>query len=161
MRKQFAFDPAVDFAIERFIDAPPRLVWEALTRPEHLKEWYMPRAWGRVVRTEMDVRPGGRWKHVMRFPDGFELHMDFVFVEVEAPSRLAWQHADHGRRKEGPPTSHTTVTLEDVGGGTCVTIVSRFESLAAREAAVAMGFTKPIEASNDRFDAYLRTLDRR
>src|SRR2546430_10792526 len=54
-----SFNPKLDFAIERFIDAPTRLVWEALTKPEHLKEWYMPKAWGRVSRTEMDVRPGG------------------------------------------------------------------------------------------------------
>ena len=47
MNRQFAFDPALDFAIERFIDAPARLVWDALTKPEHLKEWYMPRPWGR------------------------------------------------------------------------------------------------------------------
>lgn len=59
LRKEFKFDPALDFAIERFIDAPPQLVWEALTKPEHVKEWYMPRQWGRVVRTKMDLRPGG------------------------------------------------------------------------------------------------------
>ena len=46
MSKQFAFNPKLDFAIERFIDAPTRLVWEALTKPEHLKEWYMPKPWG-------------------------------------------------------------------------------------------------------------------
>ena len=55
MSQHFAFNPKLDFAIERHIDAPPRLVWEALTRPEHLKEWYMPKAWGRVARAEMDV----------------------------------------------------------------------------------------------------------
>ena len=59
MNKPFAFDPKLDFAIERFIEAPTRLVWEALTKPEHLKEWYMPKPWGRVARAEMDVRPGG------------------------------------------------------------------------------------------------------
>ena len=73
MNQQFAFDPKLDFTIERFIDAPTRLVWEALTKPEHLKEWYMPKAWGRVADCEMDVRPGGiiragrcssgRWRH--------------------------------------------------------------------------------------------------
>jgi Activator of Hsp90 ATPase homolog 1-like protein len=59
MSRQFTMDPKFDFAIERFIDAPTRLVWEALTKPEHLKEWYMPKPWGRVSRAEMDVRPGG------------------------------------------------------------------------------------------------------
>ena len=59
MSNHGTFNPKLDFAIERVIDASPRLVWEALTKPEHLKEWYMPRAWGRVSRAEMDVRPGG------------------------------------------------------------------------------------------------------
>jgi uncharacterized protein YndB with AHSA1/START domain len=38
MSRQFAFNPKLDFAIERVIDAPARLVWEALTRPEHLRK---------------------------------------------------------------------------------------------------------------------------
>ena len=38
MTERFTIDPKLDFAIERFIDAPVRLVWEALTKPEHLKE---------------------------------------------------------------------------------------------------------------------------
>ena len=59
MSTHVAFDPARDFAIERVIDAPVRLVWEALTTPAHLAEWYMPKPWGRVARAEMDVRPGG------------------------------------------------------------------------------------------------------
>jgi uncharacterized protein YndB with AHSA1/START domain len=59
MSQSFRIDPKLDFTIERFIDAPTRLVWEALTKPEHLKEWYMPKPWGRVSRAEMDLRPGG------------------------------------------------------------------------------------------------------
>ena len=59
MSQHFAFDPKTDFVIDRFIDAPRQLVWEALTKPEHLKAWYMPKAWGRVSRAEMDLRPGG------------------------------------------------------------------------------------------------------
>ena len=72
MSKQFKFDPKLDFAIERFIDAPTRLVWEALTKPEHLKEWYMPKPWGRVSRTEMDVRPGGIFSIDIATADGQE-----------------------------------------------------------------------------------------
>ena len=70
MSKRFAFDPKLDFAIERFIDAPTRLVWEALTKPEHLREWYMPKAWGRVSRAEMDVRPGGIFSIDIAVEDG-------------------------------------------------------------------------------------------
>ena len=73
MSRQFAFNPKLDFAIERFIDAPTRLVWEALTKPEHLKEWYMPKAWGRVTRAEMDVRPGGIFSIDIAVGDGRDL----------------------------------------------------------------------------------------
>jgi uncharacterized protein YndB with AHSA1/START domain len=59
MSKTITLDPKLDFAIERFIDAPVRLVWEALSKPEHLKEWYMPKPYGRVVHAEIDLRPGG------------------------------------------------------------------------------------------------------
>ena len=42
MTKPFTVNPKLDFALERFIDAPTHLVWEAVTTPEHLPEWYMP-----------------------------------------------------------------------------------------------------------------------
>lgn len=58
MSEEFMFNPKLDFAIERFIDAPTRLVWEALTKPEHLKEWYMPKPWGRVSRTRWTCARG-------------------------------------------------------------------------------------------------------
>ena len=90
MSRQFAFDPALDFAIERFIDAPPRLVWEALTRPEHLREWYMPKAWGRVARAEMDVRPGGIFRIDIAVGDGREVPNLGCFLDVAPMERLVW-----------------------------------------------------------------------
>lgn len=50
MSTQFTINPKLDFSIERFIDAPTRLVWDALTKPEHLKEWYMPKSRARQRR---------------------------------------------------------------------------------------------------------------
>ena len=73
MNKSFAFNPKTDFVLERFIDAPKQLVWEALTKPEHLKEWYMPKQWGRVARAEMDVRPGGIFSIDIATGDGREV----------------------------------------------------------------------------------------
>jgi uncharacterized protein YndB with AHSA1/START domain len=84
------FDPKLDFAIERFIDAPVALVWEALTKPEHLKEWYMPRAWGRVARTEMDVRPGGIFSIDIAVGDGREVPNLGCFLDVVPMERLVW-----------------------------------------------------------------------
>src|SRR5260221_1436437 len=103
--------------MSRVYDAPRGLVWQAMTRPEHIRRWWGGPGFTNPV-CEMDVRPGGLWHHVMRFPDGHELHLDFVFLEVEPPSRLVWRHVDHGMRKQGPPTCRTTVTLDDLGGRT-------------------------------------------
>ncbi|MBB6096517.1 uncharacterized protein YndB with AHSA1/START domain [Povalibacter uvarum] len=90
MRKQFAVDPKLDFTIERFIDAPVRLVWEALTKPEHLKEWYMPKAWGRVARAEMDVKPGGIFSIDIANAEGQEFPNLGCFLDVVPGERLVW-----------------------------------------------------------------------
>jgi len=90
MSQRFAIDPRLDFVIERFIDAPTRIVWEALTKPEHLKEWYMPRGWGRVSRAEMDVRPGGIFSIDIATGDGQEFPNLGCFVEVVPMERLVW-----------------------------------------------------------------------
>lgn len=143
--------------MRRIYDAARDLVWTAMTESSHVRQWWGGPGFTNPV-CEMDVRPGGRWRHVMRFPDGRELQMDFVFLKVDKPKRLVWQHADHGKRTEGLPTALITVTLEDLDGRTCWTMVARFNSMAERDTAAGMGFAHPIEASNDRLTAYLKAM---
>ena len=50
-------DPKLDLVLERVVDVPPHLVWEAWTQPEHLKKWFCPRPW-KTIDCEMDLRPG-------------------------------------------------------------------------------------------------------
>src|ERR1043165_16375 len=90
MSEQFTFNPKLDFAIERFIDAPTKLVWDALTKPEHLKEWYMPKAWGRVSRAELDLRPGGIIRIDIAVADGPEVPNLGCVLEVVPMERLVW-----------------------------------------------------------------------
>lgn len=90
MNKHFDFNPKLDFAIERFIDAPVRLVWEALTKPEHLKEWYMPRAWGRVSRAEIDPRPGGIISIDIAMDGGGDSPNLGCILEAIPMERLVW-----------------------------------------------------------------------
>lgn len=90
MSKPSAFDPRLDIVFERFVDAPPRLVWEALTQPEHVKEWYMPKAWGRVARCEMDLRPGGVFGIDTAVGDGREVPNLGCFLDVVPMERLVW-----------------------------------------------------------------------
>ena len=121
MSKQFAFNPNLDFAIERFIDAPPRLVWEALTKPEHLKEWYMPKPWGRVSRAEMDVRPGGVISIDIATEDGRDSPNLGCILEVIPMKRLVWTSMLFPGYRPAvfddiPITA--IVTMETVGTGT-------------------------------------------
>ena len=90
MHKTFAINPKTDFVIERFIDAPKQLVWEALTQPEHLKEWYMPKAWGAVSKCELDVRPGGMFSIDIKVGDGKEFPNLGCFLDVIPMERLVW-----------------------------------------------------------------------
>jgi uncharacterized protein YndB with AHSA1/START domain len=90
LTQQVTLDPKLDFAIERFIDAPTRLVWEALTKAEHLKEWYMPKAWGRVARAELDLRPGGIVSIDIAVGDGPVIPNVGCVLEVVPMERLVW-----------------------------------------------------------------------
>ena len=83
------FDPKLDLVFERFVDAPVRLVWEALTQPEHLKEWYMPKAWGRVAHSEMDARPGGIFRIDIAVGDREVPNLGCVLDAVPM-ERLVW-----------------------------------------------------------------------
>jgi uncharacterized protein YndB with AHSA1/START domain len=148
--------PASDSVIvmTRVYDAPRDLVWEAITDPKHVSRW-----WGGPGVTnpvcEMDVRPGGHWRHVMRFADGRELNMSFLFVEIDKPRKLVWQSAG----SQGVGDILFTATLDELDPNkTAWKLLTRFQSERDRETALSMGFAKPIEASNDRFAAYLETL---
>ena len=90
MSKHFAINPKTDIVLERFIDAPKHLVWEALTKPEHLREWYMPKPWGTVSHCEMDVRPGGIFSIDIATADGKEFPNLGCFLEVIPTERLVW-----------------------------------------------------------------------
>jgi uncharacterized protein YndB with AHSA1/START domain len=141
----------------RVYEAPRALVWQAMTQAAHVREWWGGAGCSNPL-CDMDVRPGGLWTHVMRFPDGRELRLAFTFLEVQEPARLVWQNTDYGTRKEGPPAAQVTVTLDDLGGSTRWTMVARFRSLAERDAAVGMGFSRPSAASGDRLVEYLQTM---
>ncbi len=143
----------------RTFDASRDLVWSAFTDPKHVSRWFGGKGFETTL-CEMDVRPGGIWKHVMRMPNGAELVMEVVFLEVKKPERLVWQHVDHGKRPHSPhPTSHMTVTLEAVSTKkTKWTLVTRFDSLEERDAAQRIGFAAVIEEGTEKLADLLRTL---
>jgi uncharacterized protein YndB with AHSA1/START domain len=151
-----SLDEAV-IIMTRTFDAPREKVWEALTNPEHVKHWFGGHGFTNRVE-EMDVRPGGRWRQVMRTPDGSEFPLEFIYVEVVRPVLLSWQDIDHGRRAAGPPTRLNIVTLEAVGAKTKWKMVAKFNSLAERDATKATAFADVIAQGCEKLEAIAKTL---
>ncbi len=154
MSRQFAFDPRLDFAIERFIDAPVRLVWEALSRPEHLKEWYMPKPWGRVARAEMDLRPGGIFSIDIAMGDGQESPNLGCFLEVIPMERLVWTSMLFPGFRPAvfddiPITA--VVTMESMGAGTRYVFTALHRDEADLTTNMASGFYEGTEIAVSQF----------
>lgn len=85
-------DPKLDLALERVVDVPVHLVWEAWTKPEHLKKWFCPRPW-MTTECEIDLRPGGTFRTVMRGPEGQEIDNPGCYLEVIENKKLVFTSA--------------------------------------------------------------------
>jgi uncharacterized protein YndB with AHSA1/START domain len=161
MSKPSTFDPKLDIVIERFIDAPARLVWEALTRPEHLKEWYMPRPWGRVTRAEMDVRPGGIFSIDIAAADGRESPNLGCFLDVIPMERLVWTSMLFPGYRPAvfddiPITA--IVTMETVGTGTRYVFTALHRDEADLENNKASGWLEGTEIAVDQLVAHVHSM---
>ena len=141
------------------LDAPRAVVWTAFTTPEHVKNWYGGHGYTNPI-CEMDVRPGGRWRHVMRTPDGREIAMEFVFLEVVKPEKLCWRDLDYGKPGLAKPTSLNTITFEDLGARTKSIFHARFSSLSTRTIAMSWGFAGVMAEGDARMRTVLETIKR-
>jgi uncharacterized protein YndB with AHSA1/START domain len=161
MSKPFAINPKTDFVLERFIDAPTRLVWEALTKPEHLKEWYMPKAWGRVSRAEMDVRPGGIFRIDIATGDGRDVPNLGCFLDVIPMERLVWTSMlfpDYRPAVFDDIPITADVTLETVGSGTRYVFTALHRDEADLEKDKASGWAEGTEMAVDQLVAHVASM---
>jgi uncharacterized protein YndB with AHSA1/START domain len=173
-----ATEPAADerdVVVTREFDAPREVVWRAWTEPEHFTRWWGPHGFTTPV-CEMDLRPGGAYRIVMRGPDGTELPHWGEFLEVAPPERLVftqdlagqqlpeewYDRAFPGREPGVPPalTNVTTVTFRDLGGGTRLEIRSRWDSRAIRDALAGIGIYQGWGESLERLDALVAGMNR-
>jgi uncharacterized protein YndB with AHSA1/START domain len=161
MSQHFAINPKTDLVFERFIDAPKRLVWEALTKPEHLKEWYMPKAWGTVSRCEMDVRPGGIFSIDIAVANGPDVPNVGCFLDVVPMERLAWTSMLFpGYRPavfdDVPITA--IITMETVGTGTRYVFTALHRDEADLEKNKTSGWQQGTEIALDQFVAHVNSM---
>ena len=114
-----------DLVLERTLDAPVDLVWEAYTNPEHLKKWFAPKPY-EISELEMDLRPGGVFRIRMTGPDGFDTGHGTpgCVLEVIEGRKLVWTSAlgpgfrpnEAGEGCESFPMT-AVITFADAGGG--------------------------------------------
>ena len=161
MMKHFTINPTLDLVLERFIDAPRRLVWEALTKPEHLKEWYMPKAWGAVSDCELDVRPGGMFSIDITTSEGQEFPNLGCFLEVVPMERLTWTSMLFPGYRPAvfddiPITA--IVTLETVGTGTRYVFTALHRDEADFEKNKASGWKQGTEIALDQLVAHVTSM---
>ena len=161
MNKHFKVDPKLDLVFERFIDAPKHLVWQALTRPEHMKEWYMPRAWGAVANCELDVRPGGMFSIDIAGADGQVFPNLGCFLEVVPMERLSWTSMLFPGYRPAvfddiPITA--IVAMEAEGTGTRYVFTALHRDEADCEKNKASGWLQGTEIAVEQFVAHVKSL---
>jgi len=136
----FKIDPALDLVLEREIDVPVELVWEAWTTPESIKHWFVPKPWS-VTECEIDLRPGGVFSTTMRSPEGEEFPNLGCYLEVIPNQRLVFTDALlPGYRPASKPFFSAALLLEPNGGGTRYTAIAIHNDEAARKQHEEMGF---------------------
>ena len=132
-----------EVVVTRTFDAPARLVFEAWTKPELFKQWWVPRSMGMTLRScELDVRTGGKYRLV--FGDDPANTMAFFgkYLDVVPNQRIVWTNEE-----SGADGSVTTVTFEEKNG---ITTLVMSELYPTKEALDAAG-TGAQEAMNETF----------
>jgi uncharacterized protein YndB with AHSA1/START domain len=117
-----------EIVITRVLDAPRNLVFDAWTDPKHIGSWWGPRGFTTTIH-HMDVRPGGEWRFMMHGPNGVDYPNKIVYLEIAKPERLLYDHGDEGQ----PGYFRVTVTFEDQGKKTKLTMRSLFTTVAERD----------------------------
>jgi len=140
-----------ELVVTRTFNGPARIVFEAWTKPELFKRWWVPKSYGlTLLSCEMDVRVGGRYRLVFSHQAST---MEFfgTYREVTPHSRLVWtnEEGDNGE-------TVTTVTFDENAGKTLVVVHDLYPS---KEALDASGSTGALPEALDQLDELLVTLE--
>lgn len=140
--------------IERIFDAPRSLVFKAWTDPEHVAQWWGPKDFTNPV-CEIDAKPGGAIRIVMRAPDGAEYPMTGVFREIVEPELLVFTNIAIDAAGNPLIDGLTTVTFAEHAGKTKLSLHTSAIALNAIAAAMLEGMPAGWSQSLDRLAEYL------
>lgn len=120
-----------EVVVTRTFDAPARLVFEAWSRPELFRKWWVPRSMGMTLRScEMDVRTGGSYRLVFGEDPANTFAFFGSYLEVVPNQRIVWTNEE-----SGDAGSVTTVTLEERDGKTLLVMSEVYPTKAALDEA--------------------------
>ena len=158
-------DPLLDLQFHRDVSLSPAQIWEGLTNPSILMNWFCPRPW-KVVECEIDLQPGGIFRTVMQSPEGETMPDNaWCFLAIEAQRRLVWTNEfGAGFRPKTQPKEENlgfffVVDLRLLplkGGGTSYTANVMHQNEASRKAHDEMGFQHGWGASLDQLVELLK-----
>jgi uncharacterized protein YndB with AHSA1/START domain len=122
-----------EIVVTRTFNGPARIVFEAWTRPELIKRWWVPKSMGMsLLSCEADVRVGGTYRFVFARGDSEPMAFFGKYIEVTPHSRLVWTN------EESAGGAVTTVTFEEQGGKTLLVLHELYPSKEALEANAGM-----------------------
>jgi uncharacterized protein YndB with AHSA1/START domain len=154
----FTPDPKLDLILEREIDVPPSLVWEAWTKPEHVVHWFTPAPW-KTKDCHIDLRPGGAFRTTMVSPEGEEFPNAGCYLEVVPERRLVWTDALlPGYRPSPEPFFTGIILIEPKGSGTKYTAMAIHRDEATRNRHAEMGFAEGWGQALDQLVAHAKTM---
>jgi uncharacterized protein YndB with AHSA1/START domain len=147
-----------EIRMTRLFDAPRQLVFDAMTKPEHVRRWWGCISEGHSVTVcEIDLRVGGAWKFVHRGPEGEYPAFYGVYKEIDAPERLVYTEIF-----EPYPDGSSLVTqiLTEENGKTRLELTATYESLDVRDMVLKTGMEKGAAISYDRLEDLVIALQR-
>lgn len=132
--------------ITRVYNAPARLLFEAWSKPKHIKKWFGPVGWP-VTMAEIDFRVGGRWRFAMTGPDGNQ-NPPFggTYLEIVSNRRIVF---DNAFELLGSEKMIMTITFDENDGRTTLTFHTLFASIAMKKNYTSVGF---VEGTNSGLD---------
>jgi uncharacterized protein YndB with AHSA1/START domain len=143
----------LEIAMTRVFNASRRLVFDALTKPELVKQWLLgPPGWTMPV-CEIDLRVGGAYRYVWRKDTGREMGMGGIFREIVPQERIVCTELFDEAWYAGEAL--VTNVLAEQGGKTTLTLTSRFGSRETRDAVLKSGMESGVAVSYDRLEQLL------
>ena len=145
-----------EIVMTRVFDAPPRLVFDAYTKPELVQQWLLgPDGWSMPV-CEIDLRVGGGFRYVWRHTNGREMKMRGTYREIQSPERLV--HTESFEDPWYPGEAVVTTTLVEQGKGTLLTSTMLVATREARDGILKSGMERGVARSYERLDGVLASL---